>query len=1067
LHGGNEYRVSKELDIPRSTVRYHIEKHGLRGPSRRPGRPLAPAAPPGPAARDGHMRWETRPVAALRLTLPAMPGALAAPSQPLIGIATERIEALEGQVVDVSPHGLLAIFGVSKIEDAAYRAARAGLGLLRTIERDHRPLVAGLAVHCRVSLVGRAGDRGVVSAEDLAQIRCDLAAALPFLQEGALIATDEAAAYLRRRFTLVPHRGGPAAPALAHVVIGPLRVGSEAASPAPRHLAGRNAELAQLEDLLARARSGRGQAVWVTGEAGIGKSRLLVEFLRRLDRSVADTFEGRCQPDLRTPYLAAGDIVRDVFGIAEMDGLAAAEEKVRRGLAELALDPGALAPPLLDLLGLVPLGGGARSSPEALKARASAAVRQTLLAGASRRPLVLILEDMQWADEPSADVITALVDAMGAARILLVATYRTGFAPPWVTRSLASQLKLSPLGEAASIQLVRGMAGGDRIADDVLAGVLARAEGIPLFLEEFTRAAAIDPGLLEHSVPGAIREVLTSRVDRLGATDRAIVQAASVLAADFSLEALAALLPEIDGAEVEQGLTRLEAAELVREQRAAPVPMYSFHHVLTREAVYLGLAPEVRRRLHVAMLDTMGRWPADAPERAPEVMARHLAGSDRTEEAVDAWLRAGRQARGRSANVDAISHLQKGLGLLRALPVGMEREARELQLQVAMAHALVATKGYAAVEVEVALARANELGQALGSLPQLLEVLLGGWQLRLLRSEHDDAARLAEQLLTMSEKSGQPIARALALLSQALPDYYRGHVPDATAALAGAAAITVDCADQLAALDLDQHPGVVAHGFLAVALLVGGRLDDAVEPAKRALALARGSRHALSLAAGLHLSCLINQQRGDADLVAALAAEELAVAREHVLPFWIAGGLFFSGWAMARQGKLAEAIPRMREGIDLHRGSGALLGLPAYLADLAAAHIAAGDLDQATDALDQGLRQVHTHGETSYAAELHRIRGDLLLRLGAEPEGAEGQYREGHEIACRQAQALYALRSALGLARMWHRDGRSGAARELLLSSIAPFAAQAASAPELLQARTALIDLATSVPPAR
>jgi predicted negative regulator of RcsB-dependent stress response len=137
------------------------------------------------------------------------------------------------------------------------------------------------------------------------------------------------------------------------------------------------------------------------------------------------------------------------------------------------------------------------------------------------------------------------------------------------------------------------------------------------------------------------------------------------------------------------------------------------------------------------------------------------------------------------------------------------------------------------------------------------------------------------------------------------------------------------------------------------------------------------------------------------------------------------------------------------------------------LADLAAAHIAAGDLDQATDALDQGLRQVHTHGETSYAAELHRIRGDLLLRLGAEPEGAEGQYREGHEIACRQAQALYALRSALGLARMWHRDGRSGAARELLLSSIAPFAAQAASAPELLQARTALIDLATSVPPAR
>jgi predicted ATPase len=324
---------------------------------------------------------------------------------------------------------------------------------------------------------------------------------------------------------------------------------------------------------------------------------------------------------------------------------------------------------------------------------------------------------------------------------------------------------------------------------------------------------------------------------------------------------------------------------------------------------------------------------------------------------------------------------------------------------------------------------------------------------------------LAELLLVASRQAGDPVTRCVASLGLALSRFYTGRIAEATSALFDATAAYGDCAGHLAMLDLDQDPGVVAHGFLALALVVGGRLDEAIEPAETALALARGSRHALSLAAGLHLSCLVHQQLGNADLVAAYAAEELAVAREHVLPFWIGGGLFFSGWALARRGELTEGIARMSQGIDTYDATGAKLGLPSFRGDLASALIAAGDLDRAADVLDLALRQVQTQGERSYAAELQRISGDLLLRRDAGlGRDAEAHYLEGYRIGCRQGQHLYALRSARGLARVWRGDGRVEAACDLIRSSVAPFAGQVGRMPELLQARAMLGEFATDAP---
>jgi len=697
----NISRTAAELGISRNTLRYRIEKHGLRPgmppPARRPAPP--PTAPVSPAPAAGtvdaggppRVRWERRRITLLRAAVyspsanDSIPYATRAPD-----VLVEKVQSFGGRVEELSPTGIVAAFGLEPIEDAPRHAANAAMAIQKATERGRRQgvdLGIRIGIHVGQFLVGEAGGAAQIDLDAKREAWMVLEALLVRDEPDSILVSENAAAFLERRFDLSPLGVLKGVPGSAYKLAGRERSGLALGRSRARFV-GRRRDLDLLEGRLESALAGHGQVVGTVGEAGIGKSRLIFEFRQSVRHQDIIWLEGRCLSyGGSVPYLPVLEILRQSFGITEVHGPDAVREKVRSGLATVDMDSEESTPYFLQLLG-VKEGTEALAtlSPEAIKSRTIEAMRQLTLKASRRRPIVLVVEDLHWMDKSSEECVAAMVQRLAGAPILFLATYRPGYRPSWMDKSYATQIALQPLSEEDSLTVVHSVLRSEPVPDPVARLILDKAEGNPLFLEELSRSVR-DQGALQPTlaVPDTIQEVLLARIHRLPEGAKQALQTAALLGREASLPLLRSIW---DGPDPLEGHLRdLVRLEFLYEQTEGTEPLYSFKHALTQEVAYASLPAPRRQVLHLAAGRALETIAAARLSDFYERLAHHYSRTDQAEKATEYLTLFARQAAALYAHDEAVRALQEAQLHAQRLPVG-ERDRRRLDLVLRQASSL-------------------------------------------------------------------------------------------------------------------------------------------------------------------------------------------------------------------------------------------------------------------------------------------------------------------------------------------------------------------------------------------
>jgi predicted ATPase len=560
------------------------------------------------------------------------------------------------------------------------------------------------------------------------------------------------------------------------------------------------------------------------------------------------------------------------------------------------------------------------------------------------------------------------------------------------------------------------------------------------------------------AIPATLHDSLMARLDRL-APVKEVAQIGAVIGREFSHELLAAVAP-MSANLLDDALEQLVHSELVFRRGTAPEATYSFKHALVQDAAYQSLLKSKRQQLHARIAQALEERLTDAGETGPEVLARHLTDAGLAARAIPYWRRAGELAAGRSANPEAIAHLTKGLELVETLPDAPEHAEEEFALRLAIGGPLIASKGYAAPEVERTYSRAWALCDQLGRSAELFPVLRGLWNCYLLRGELQRAYDLAERLVVLAEEQGAPLRRALARRALGTTLFCLGRFADAARELNQGIASD----DEVAAWDdpaylllYTERAGVVCRLYSAWVVWFLGFPDDALERVKAGLALGQRLAHANSLAFAHIFAALLHTFRREFDVAQGRAEAAIEIAREHRLPQWLAQATMYRGFALVGLGQQAEGITQLRTGLADWNGTGCRLFDTQWLGFLAEAHLQAGQFDDALTALDRAAQTAAATGECHYQAELYRLRGAVLANIGENAEAASWLHQAIETARSQQAKSLE-LRAATSLARLWAEQGRRSEARDLL-APIYGWFTEGFDTPDLREARALLDEL--------
>lgn len=800
---------------------------------------------------------------------------------------------------------------------------------------------------------------------------------------------------------------------------------------------GRSTELAILHERLARAVSEAGQAISVTGVPGIGKSRLLDEFCQSLSAEAVMFLRGQCLPyGKTTPYLPLVELVRDLCAIGETDDTLNTTTNVRAYLERMETTE-ETEPLLLELLG-VPVERELliRLSPQARRARTFALLNELLFAAATARPMVIVIEDLHWIDATSQEWLDGFVARLGDSAILLLVTYRPPHSPAWLGRSSATQLALPPLTPRHSAMLVKSIFSQAELAHTVTEDLVAKGDGNPFFLEELTQAMDGDPdGPRSAAIPDTVQAVLASRIDRLDPIRKRLLQTCSVIGPRIPH----ALLRHVSGVDediLDLGLAQLEETGFLLEARAMPVRTFRFKHALTQDVTYQGLLRGSRENLHAQLAEILERHFDDIVAHQPEMLARHHTEAGNSKAAVAYWQRAGRKAYERSANIEAISYSTKGLEVLAGAADDEDGAKNELSLQLTLAPALMAAKGYASPEVERASARAQTLCEQIGDERQLFRALVGSWNLYWVRGELATARDVATRLLSLAESANDPVPkiRAHAAMGEIL--FHTGELEASHEHLQRGVALYEEIASghSFAA----QTPQVACLSYAAWASWHLGHSDQSIAHAAEAVALADQIEHPLSLALSLTLKSELHQFRLEIHECRTFAERAVAVSRAQGFPFWEGSSLILLGWAQAMGGDFDRGHGTMKKGLTVFAETGARVQQTPWLGMLAEIHSHAGHIDDGLRIVEEALSWVDQTGEQHYSSELHRLRGELLLSTnrGGNGQAAEAAFGQAIDIARRQGAKMRELRASVNLARLRQDRGRTEEAAKVLQSAL-------------------------------
>ena len=942
--------------------------------------------------------------------------------------------------------GVLVYFGYPQAhEDDAERAVRGGLAVIEAVGRlparqDLRVrlgIATGLAVVGDLIGEGAAQERGVVGETP------NLAARLQALAApNTLVIAEATRRQVGGLFDLAdlgPQTlAGFADLQPAWRVISESGVLSrfEALRSGTTPLVGRGEEFDLLLRRWEQAKTCEGRVVLLLGEPGIGKSRLTAALSERIEDEPHTRLRYFCSPHHQDSalYPVIAQLER-AAGFARDDGPEAKLDK----LATL-LGPAAEAGDDISLLvELVSLPGGDRFaplelSPQRKKERTLAALLRQLEGLARQQPVLMTFEDLHWIDPTSRELLDLILARIDRLPVLLIATFRPEFQPPWAGQPQVTVLALNRLGRSDGATMVQRLAGDAALLpQDVIAEIVERTDGVPLFVEEMTKAvleagaghgrevAASMPstGL---GVPATLQASLMARLDRLGPAAKGVAQIGAAIGREFSYE-LAAAVAELPEERLQEALRRLVDAGLVFQRGAPPAAEYLYKHALVQDTAYSTLLRRKRQQLNARIAEALETHSPEVMDTQPELLAQHYAEAGLIEKSVACWSKAAHRSAARSARAEAATQFQKGLDQLALLPSNPERQRQELEFRSALSAALQYSKGYAAPETGQAYARARALWEQLGSPSEFLNIPYGQSLYHATRGELDRARSLAEDLLRLSRRRNNSAGLVLAHYSVGVSRMLAGRFASSRSHLEKVLARYDPISQRSLAHRAGIHPHVHARGWLGIVLFCLGFPDQASAQSSAAIAEARRLAHPSSLAASLSFGAMLLSLVGDNPALDERAEELVAVATEQGFPPWRAMGAIYRGWVEVNNGVMAQGTSLLRGSSAAWRATGAELWMPHYLALLARACEFAGQIEEAFSLLDNALQTVERTGERWFEAELHRHKGQLLLRQG-HSEAAEELYRKALSIAEEQEAKLWELRATESLARLRRDQGR-------------------------------------------
>lgn len=809
---------------------------------------------------------------------------------------------------------------------------------------------------------------------------------------------------------------------------------------------GRDDELRTLERLWQQARQGRLQVVCLTGEAGMGKSRLVREFRHRLRAEGGDSLECRCLPEgMTSAFHAVAGALRHQLGLDDRDTAAVALSKIRRHLpADLGDEE--TVPLMAALLGVPqPTGASPSANPGRQRERTLALMVDWFCRVAGGRPLCLVVEDAHWIDPSSREFILRLADSASAAPLMVVITQRDEGESRFVPAAGWESLNLRGLAPGLSRDLLRQACGETALPPRVLGVLAARADGVPLFLEEAARMAlelsAADAGddgdVLDSKVPVTLQGLLTARLDRQGDA-KTVAQLGAVLGREFPLSLLE-LVVEQEGVplrvnDLASHLSMLERSGLLLRSDVSGETRYAFKHALVRDTAYQTLWMRDRQQLHRIVAQVMPVHLPDLAAHRPELLARHQSEAGLHTAAMAQWELAARAAASRSAHSESLKHLHSALRSIDHLRPGPERDRIELRLQLLLASRYIATEGYGAEQVERVYTAAARLCQTLGDLAAGLKVELGLEGYHFMRGDFEAAQQFAQRAIDMAAGSADVMQRLQAQWAMANVLFHRGEISIAVSRMD-------DCLGEyrssLHRPGAVQDPGVMCLCYSAWGQWELGRADDALERIHRVQALARTLGHRFSQAEASAFAASVHHFRGETEAALAHAEHCVALCEEHGFAVWLAHARVMRGRLWCEQGRVDEGVAEMVEGHALWQRTGAVVTQPFYLALLAEGHALARQPERGLARLREALAIAQRTGERYYEAELRRLMGELTLQRDPARSGdtlaeAEHWLLGAYDLAMQQRTLGLALRSATGLARLWVQQGRSAEAASVL-----------------------------------
>ena len=966
----------------------------------------------------------------------------------------DTVGRFAGFVAKYMGDGVLVYFGYPQAhEDDAERAVRAGLELIQAVGtlKTGSPLQTRIGIATGLVVVGDLIGSGEALEHGIVGETPNLAARLQAVAEpNTVVIADSTRKLLGSLFELQDLGGkdlkGIAEPVRAWAALHASSVESrfEALRTATTPLVGREEEVDLLLRRWEQAKRGDGCVVLISGEPGIGKSRLAQTMVERLAGEPHIRLRFFCSPHhLDSALYPVIAHLERAAGFHRDDTAEQRIEKLEAMLAQATNDLGAVAPLIADLLS-VPIGDRYPAldlTPQKRKEKTLAALASQVEGLSTREPVLMVYEDVHWSDPTTRESLDLLLDRLSVRRVLAIITFRPEFAPPWLGRPHVTMLTLNRLASRHRTEIIGHVVGGKPLPKEIAEQIADRTDGVPLFIEELTKSV-VESGLVTEvgdryavtvaaaplAIPTTLHASLLARLDRLAPT-REVAQIGAALGRSFSHELIAAVA-QMPQQKLDEALEQLVAAELIFRRGTSPDAEYTFKHALVQDAAYSTMLRSRRQQLHGLISGKLEALFPEIVKKQPEVLARHCAEAGLTAKAVGYLLMAAQQSMARSAMSEAEAQIRQGLELVAALAANTEAEQLELELQMLLGNVLFATSGYAAPEVATAFVRARQLCEKLDR-PHDLAVLLSSQSIyHVLAGELNLANQESDACLALARERNDT---DLELVGCSVSTIARFHIGDFTAA-------NRDAAKALKLYDpgnpflsrFSNDLQVNALIFLFRSQTYLGHLDRARAYRDEALACARQRIHGHTLVTVQAISFEVDDVIGLDPAVLQIRAEELRANTDRSqFPYWIAAELGYRGTSLLGLGQTDDALELLVEGLAKFKAAGAVTTAPRWLTLIAEALRRAGRLGEALQRLDEAERQIEATQERWYEAEMHRMYGACLIATG-DLASAESRFNRALSVARLQHAKLWEICAATNLAQLWRDQGRRLEARNRL-----------------------------------